>query len=283
MIDDNAYINHLDSPYIVPALERGLRVLGEFNRSNQIVAPPELARRLGLSRSTVFRLLVTLESLGFVERSKSGNEFRLGLAVLRLGFEYLASLPLNELGRPLLRRLSEEIGYPCNIVVRDGRFIVYVTRVSPQSQASPFVSSVNVGTRLPAHATVLGRMLLADLNLLRLEDLYPEFDLESFSEHTPKTVISLYSMVCNDFEKGYAIGEGFYEPSISSIAAPIFDQTGHIVAAMGVTINAGRFKDAQLDADRVEQIVDSVRRTAAELSRLLNYSSHLAVVESERA
>jgi DNA-binding IclR family transcriptional regulator/pimeloyl-ACP methyl ester carboxylesterase len=177
--------------YNVPALERGLRVLGEFSRDTRTLTAPELARRFKLPRSTVFRLLATLESLGFVERDAGAREYRLGLAVLRLGFEYLASLPLNELGHPLLERLSKDTGHACNLIVRDGRSIVYVSRVSPPS---PFVSAVSVGTRLPAHATVLGRVLMADLTLPELRALYPESQLESFSPSTPRTVTELFDL-----------------------------------------------------------------------------------------
>ncbi|MDY0748083.1 IclR family transcriptional regulator [Paucibacter sp. R3-3] len=279
MIEDTNNNEDSADRYNVPALERGLRILAEFNRHTQVVSPPELARRLELPRSTVFRLLTTLENMGFVQRSEGGNDYRLGLAVLRLGFEYLASLPLNELGQPLLRRLSEEIAYPCNIVVRDWRSIVYVTRVSPQAPASPFVGAVNVGTRLPAHGTVLGRMVLADLSLAQLRALYPEDNLESFSVDTPRTVSALYELLQLDLRRGCAIGEGFFEPNISTIAAPVRDHSGHIVAALGVTINAGRFQDVQLDESRVDAMVASVKRTAAELSRLLNYSPRPAVAE----
>lgn len=104
--------------YIVPGLERGLLLLCEFSRKDRTLTAPELARRLKLPRSTIFRLLTTLEAMGFVTRN--GNEYRLGMAVLRLGFEYLASLELTELGQPLLNRLCDEIRYPCNLVVRDG-------------------------------------------------------------------------------------------------------------------------------------------------------------------
>ncbi|MBV8500122.1 MAG: IclR family transcriptional regulator [Paucibacter sp.] len=279
MTDETTNDNNNSDRYNVPALERGLRILGEFSRHAQVVTPPDLARRFELPRSTVFRLLTTLESMGFVERTDSGNEFRLGLAVLRLGFEYLASLPLNELGQPVLRRLSEEIAYPCNLVVRDGRSIVYIARVSPPSPASPFVSAVNVGTRLPAHATVLGRMLLADLSSAQLTALYPESELESYSTDTPRTVKDLGTLLQNDLQRGYVVGEGFYEPNISSIAAPVRDHSGHIVAALGVTINSGRFKDAQLDESRIQAMVESVRRAAAELSRLLNYAPFPAAAE----
>ncbi|MFZ3120555.1 MAG: IclR family transcriptional regulator [Variovorax sp.] len=250
--------------YNVPALERGLRVLGEFSRENRTLSAPELARRFDLPRSTVFRLLTTLESMGFIERTEGGRDYRLGLAVLRLGFEYLASLELTELGLPLLQRLSDEIRYPCNLVVRDGRSIVYVAKVSPPT---PFTSSVNVGTRLPAHATVLGRILLEDLTLPKLRALYPEEKLETFSTSTPRTVTELFDMVQGDRQRGYVISEGFFESNISTIAAPVRDHSGHVVAALGATITAAR-----VDEGRIDEMVVCVRATADELSRLLNYA-----------
>jgi DNA-binding IclR family transcriptional regulator len=252
--------------YNVPALERGLRILCEFSRENRTLSAPELARRFQLPRSTVFRLLTTLENMGFIERTEGGREYRLGLAVLRLGFEYLASLELTELGTPLLNRLSDEIRYPCNLVVRDGRSIVYVAKVSPPT-TTPFVSSVTVGTRLPAHATVLGRVALEDLTLEQLHALYPEGELKAFSDSTPKTVEALYEMVQADRARGYALGEGFYESNISSIAAPVRDHSGHIVAALGTTITA-----AHIESARMGEMVQRVRTTADALSRLLNYA-----------
>jgi DNA-binding IclR family transcriptional regulator len=250
--------------YTVPALERGLKLLGEFSRDNRRLGPPELARRLGLPRSTVFRLLNTLEGMGYLERVEGGGEYRLGLAVLRLGFEYLASLELTELGQPLLERLCEQVRYPCNLVVRDGRSIVYVAKVTPPT---PLTSSVRVGTRLPAHATVLGRILLEDLSLSDLRQLYPEEQLQVHSPGTPKTVLELFDMVQSDLQRGYVLGEGFYEASISTIAAPVRDHTQRIVAALGVTIPS-----PHVDAGRLDELVQRTRATADELSVLLNYS-----------
>ena len=250
--------------YNVPALERGLRVLCEFSRENRTLSAPELARRFDLPRSTVFRLLTTLESMGFLERAEGGRDYRLGLAVLRLGFEYLASLELTQLGTPLLQRLCEELRTPCNLVVRDGRSIVYVAKVAPPT---PFASSVTVGTRLPAHATVLGRILLEDLSLPQLRALYPEDRLETYSPSTPKTVNELFDMVQADRTRGYVLGEGFFESNISTIAAPVRDQSGHIVAALGVTITSGHIDEARMD-----EMVQRVRETADAISGLLNYS-----------
>ncbi|MES1265582.1 MAG: IclR family transcriptional regulator, partial [Variovorax sp.] len=190
--------------------------------------------------------------------------YRLGLAVLRLGFEYLASLELTQLGTPLLQRLCDELRTPCNLVVRDGRSIVYVAKVAPPT---PFASSVTVGTRLPAHATVLGRILLEDLTLVQLRALYPEEKLESFSPRTPVTVDQLFDMVQADRQRGYVLGEGFFESNISTIAAPVRDHSGHIVAALGATITSGH-----IDQSRMDEMVQRVRQTADEISGLLNYS-----------
>lgn len=249
--------------YIVPALERGLRLLGEFGSGSRTLGAPELARRLDLPRSTVFRMLNTLESLGFIERTDSGNDYRLGLAVLRLGFEYLSSLELTELGQPVIARLCDAIRYPCNLVVRDQRHIVYVAKVTPPT---PLTSSVRVGTRLPAHATVLGRILLGDLSLAELRHLYPEEHLEVFSNCTPTTTLALFNMVQADRERGYVQGEGFFESTISTVAAPVRDHTRRIVAALGVTIPS-----AHIEASLLEELVQRVRASADELSASLNY------------
>ncbi|MDR1969470.1 MAG: IclR family transcriptional regulator [Burkholderiaceae bacterium] len=250
--------------YNVPALERGLRLLSEFNRQTPTLSAPELARRFDLPRSTVFRLLTTLENMGFLERVEGGRDYRLGLAVLRLGFDYLASLELTQLGAPLLQRLCDELGVPSNLVVRDGRSVVYVAKVAPPS---PFASSVTVGTRLPAHATIFGRVLLLDMSLTQLRALYPEEHLESFSRNTPATVERLHALLQADRERGYVLGEGFFETGISTIAAPVRDYGGHVVAALGVTINASR-----IDPKRLDDTVRRVRELAGEISSLLNYS-----------
>lgn len=265
--------------YMVPALERGLRLLQEFGRDNATLGAPELARRLQLPRATVFRMLNTLESMGFLQRADGGNDYRLGLSVLRLGFEFLSSMDLTELGQPVIARLCEEIRFPCNIVVRDGRSIVYVAKVTPPT---PLTSSVRVGTRLPAHATLLGRILLADLSLPELRALYPEEQLEGHSPNTPRTVIDLFDLVQSDRERGHVAGAGFYESSISTIAAPVRDHSGRVIAALGVTLAS-----AQIDLARQTELVPRVCAAAAELSELLNYrpqsSAQVLSITSRRA
>jgi DNA-binding IclR family transcriptional regulator len=262
-IDNDGTDRNGDDRYTVPGLERGLRILCEFSRREPSLTAPELARRLGVPRSTVFRLLVTLEQMGFVERTPDGRAHRLGLAVLRLGFEYMASLDIVALGRPLLERLRDDTGFAASLVVRDGRDIVYLQRSAPHS---PFATTVTVGTRLPAHATVLGHVLLGDLSLSELRALYPEPRLEGSGPNTPANADALFELVQQTRQRGYVLAEAFFEPHISTVAAPVFGDNGHVVAALGLTVPGG-----QIPQDRQGPLVATVRGAATQLSTLLNF------------
>lgn len=256
--DDN------DNRYSVPGLERGLAILGAFTRETPELGAPELTAKLGLPRSTVFRLLQTLESLGYLVRGKDGRTYRLGVAVLRIGFEYLASQGVVEIGRPLIGRLSLDAGLPAHLVIADGRSIIYVACAKPRSALA---GTVTVGTRLPTHATVFGRVLLGGRKLEELRALFPEKNLKHTTDQTPETVQVLHKLVQEDSERGFGISEGFYEPQISTIAVPVRDHDDHIVAAVGLTVTGAQIEQALLDKGVVEMAVD----TAAEISAHLGY------------
>lgn len=259
-----------DKRYTVPALERGLRLLGEFSRQDRVLGAPELARRLNIPRSTVFRMLNTLETLGFVRKADGGAAYRLDTAVLRLGFEYLASLELTDLGRPLLERLRDATGYSTNLVVRDRRSAVVVAKVSAPT---PFVSTVFVGTRLPTHATLLGRAVMCDLSLPELFDLYGADPLPPHSAHTPRSVPALHALLQEDLARGYVIERGFYEAIVGSIAAPVRDASGRVIAALGVTIPTQSPEEPTIDE---ASVIHAVCAAANELSASLDYVPPLA-------
>jgi DNA-binding IclR family transcriptional regulator len=255
-----------DGNYIVPGLERGLKILSEFSPREPVLGAPELSKRLKIPRTTVFRLLQTLESLGFLERADKDRNYRLGVAVLRLGFEYLSSLELTDLGLPIIEALRTSTGLTSHILIRDGRDVVFVAKA--QSQEPIFSSvKVNVGTRLPAHATTHGHVLMGDLSLDDLRALYPEHVLERFTRLTPETVEALYDMVRADAERGYAISQSSFERGISVVTAPVRNDTGRIVAVITTTIPRPEIDATLLDTG----LVDKVRRAAAELSSRLNY------------
>lgn len=254
------------SSYLVPGLERGLRILSEFSAREPVLSAPELSKRIGIPRTTTFRLLQTLEALGFIERANGDRHFRLGIGVLRLGFEYLNSLELTDLGAPVLERLRDAAGLSTHLLIRDRRDVVFVAKA--QSNAPMFGSvKVHVGTRLPAHATVHGHVLMGDLTRDAMRQLYPEKRLEAFTEHTPATVDELYERVRHYARLGYALSEGAFESGISAVTAPVRDHSGSIVAAITATVPRSEIGAV----DEKERLVKLVCGAAVDLSQRLNY------------
>jgi DNA-binding IclR family transcriptional regulator len=149
--------------------------------------------------------------------------------------------------------------------VRDRRSIVYVAKVAP---ASWIASSVTVGTRLPAHATVFGRVLLRDMSLEQLRVLYPEEHLERHTAQTPDTTLALFDLLQSDRAQACVVGEGYFESSISTVAAAVRNETGSIVSALGATVPYTSIEPALRDS-----LILNIGEAANELSAALGYSA----------
>ncbi len=216
----------------VPALTRGLDILRLFKRTRPVITAPEMARELGIPRSTVHRLAQVLEAMGFLQRTNGGRDYTLGPAVLTIGFEYLGSLDVVGLAEPVLMRLRDDTGYSAHLVTRNGTEIVYLSRYPGRTTIS---SSISVGATLPAHATVIGRVLLSDLSPEDLRALYPGPALERHTDQTPATPAKLESMLAEDRRRGYVAATSFFEPGLTTVAAPVRDHSGKIIAAISIT------------------------------------------------
>ncbi len=250
--------------YLVPALQRGMQLLGQFSRGERELTGAELSRRLELPRASVFRLLQTLEQMGFVERVGDGPSYKLGIAVLRLGFEYLASMELTEHGRPIIDDLCGATGHSVHLVVRDGREAVIVAKSAGRSF---MFNSIQVGARVPAHATVLGRVLLGDQSAENLAALYAGVRLEPYTTQTPTTLAALQAMVSGDAQRGYGISQGGFEAGISTVAAPVFDDHQHIAAAVSVAVPSQRVESALLETI-IAQVCDAAARLSQRISHM---------------
>lgn len=252
-----------DDRYTVPALQRGLDLLGQFSRQTPELTGADLARQMDLPRASVFRILHTLEKAGFVERVGETTSYKLSMGVLRLGFEYLASMELTEHGRPVIVALRDLSGYSAHLVVRDNRDVVFVAKSIGRNA---LFHSIQVGSRLPAHATVLGRMLLSGLNMADLSELYPESPLPAYTPRTPTTLADLKKLIDVDKANGYGISQGGYETGISTIAAPVFNDSYEVVAAVSITVPA-----QHLDQTQTETLVPQVMEAAAQLTQRMSH------------
>lgn len=246
--------------YLVPGLVRGIEILRMFSADRPVLTAPQIARALNIPRSTVFRIAHTLEHLGLLERLDREHTFRLGIGVLGLGFEYLASLDINEVARPRLESLSKDTGLATHMVARDGREVVVIQKNAGNGAFAP---GLPVGTRLPAHATVLGRLILADLDGKALRRLYQGRALESFSPQTPRSIAELEQLLAQDRQRGHAVSQSFFETGISAVAAPVRDAAGRVVGAINVT--------ARRAEDISDELIEKVVTAADDISRAMGY------------
>lgn len=253
----------VEDRYVVPALQRGLDLLAQFSRHEPELSGADLSHRLGLPRASVFRMLQTLEKSGFVERVGESTQYKLGLGVLRLGFEYLASMELTEHGRPIIEALRDASGYSAHVVVRDHRDVVFVAKATGKKTQ---FHSIQMGARLPAHATVIGRQLLSGMTMAELSALYPESHLKSYTPKTPCTVVQLKALIDIDRLNGYGISQGGFEAGISTIAAPVFNDRLEVLAAVSITVPA-----QHLDNNISNMLVPQVREAAQQLTERISH------------
>ena len=251
--------------YIVPGLARGLRLLELFDRTRPEWNLSELAAAAGLPRSTTYRLVVTLTQLGYLENAHSRKIYRLSARVLNLGFEYLGSQELVEIAHAPLERLGARTSGSTHLGVLDGADVVYLLRVAGPNR---LVSNVRVGTRLPAHATVMGRALLSSHTTEALRARFGDAPLAAATHETATTVDALEVQLSEVRARGYALSVAAFEAGIASVGAPVRGAAGDIVAAINFTGS-----DSQFGRDRLlAEVVGPVCETAEEISRRLGWN-----------
>lgn len=217
------------------SLERGIAVIQVFSRERPALTLSEVARLTGITRATARRILLTLEKLGHVR--SDGRLFSLTPRVLTLGWAYLASLNLAELAQPLMEDLVERTKESCSMATFDPPDVVYVARVPTRRIMT---IPLGVGARLPAHATSMGRVLLAGLPEDDLERFLDETELERFTEHTITDADELREAVRRTREQGWALVDQELETGLRSIAAPIQRPPCGTIAAINISAAAYR-------------------------------------------
>jgi IclR family transcriptional regulator, pca regulon regulatory protein len=225
----------------VQSLERGLAVIRAFSQERPSMTLAEVAREAGLTRATARRLLFTLQHLGYARFD--GKRFALTARVLDIGYAYLSSLDLTSIAQAEMESLVERTHESCSAAVLDGTEIVYVVRV-PTTRIMTI--SLGLGSRLPAYATSMGRVLLADL-----ADGQLAAHLDGNVDGTETRLPALTSRTITDPEalraeldrvrrQGWAIVDQELEDGVRSIAAPLRDARGRAIAAVNISGHAGR-------------------------------------------
>ena len=247
----------------VEALARGLDVITTFGPTASVLTVAEVAARTGLARPTARRLLLTLEHLGYVRASNGA--YSLTTRVLRLGTASIHAQGIWEIARPHLVDLVRQTNESSSMSQLDGSDIVYTARVAvPKIIAL----SVTIGTRFPATATSMGRVLLSDLSD---DDAARAVATPSTSGVIPRVIPSgaeLVTSLAEIRERGWAMSDELLSVGIRSIAAPVRDQTGRTVAAMNVTVHAAETSIDRLVGEHLPRLLETAAAVTDEWSNL---------------
>lgn len=217
-----------DISYIVPALQKGLRLLELFTAERREISVAEFAAYLGVTPSAIYRIVFTLTEMGYLNKVER-NTYELGPQVISRGFSYLASREILQIAIPHINRLRDDTSMSSHMSIRDGTEAVYIYRALAPQRVSV---NVPVGSRFPCHTIAMGRMLLTALDDEDLSNLYKGVRMDGHPAPAPQTLMELKERTANDRAAGWAVD---YSDLSTAIAAPIFDYVGQVVAAINVS------------------------------------------------
>ena len=250
--------------YFIGSLAKGLELLGAFSNSSQPLSLKDLTERTGWNKGAAFRYAFTLQQLGYLHQDPITKRYRPGVKVLSLGFAYLSGLGLTERAQSYLEELFQETGQPAHLAILDGSDIVYVSR-----RADRRLTSINVyvGARLPAFCTSMGKVLLA---YLPREEARRRLASAPLTQHTPNTITKLDRLEAElerIRQQGYSSTDQELELGARSIAAPIRDASGEVIAAVNVSTLVVRVSREDL----FERFLPRLLSAANGISSVLGY------------
>jgi IclR family pca regulon transcriptional regulator len=244
----------------VQSLARGLAVIRAFDADHSELSLSDVARLTGLTRAAARRFLHTLVELGYM-RADNGR-FSLRPKILELGYAFLSSLTLPEMATPHLEQLVERVHESSSVSVLDGDEVVYIARVPTRRIMTVAIS---VGTRFPAYATSMGRVLLAARSADWLDGYLASTKLRTLTTRTIADADALRAELARVRAQGWALVDQELEEGLRSLAAPIRDPDGRVVAAVNVSTSAARRDPDGVLADFLEPLLDTARRIEADL------------------
>ncbi len=244
----------------IAGFAKGLRVIEAFDAGRPQLTITEVAAMTGLERATARRCLLTLVRDGYAEFD--GKFFRLAPKVLRLGYAYLSSTPLPRLVQPYLEQLATATNESCSAATLDGAEIVYLARASHKRVMS---IGLSVGSRLPAYCASMGRVLLAAKSPKERAALLAALPRTKLTAHTLTGLAELNAAIDKVQAEGFAVIDQELEIGLRSIAVPLMDAAGKVVAAINIGAQAERVSLAKMRSDFLPRL----RRVQEELQRLL--------------
>ena len=247
-------------PDFLESLARGLRIIAAFNSAPRPMTLSEAAKIADLPRATARRTLYTLERLGFVR--SDGKLFALTSQVLTLATAYLSSNQISTVLQPVMDRVAADAQEVCSAAILDGTYAVFIARASP---ARVFLTGLEIGYRLPAFCTSVGRVLLSRLSDKELAAFLSQLEPKAQTPHTITNKTKLKAIIAADRAQGYALVDQEAEPGFRSVAVPVRRYDGAIIAALNIGAHVDRISVARLR----ERFLPLLQQATADVQPLL--------------
>jgi DNA-binding IclR family transcriptional regulator len=244
----------------IQSVQRAAAILQCFTRTDTELGVTTISRELGLHKSTISRLLSTLQQEGFVEQNPETGKYRLGMALVTLAGIVLERIDLREVARPYLAELAEQTQETVNVVVLSDNECM---NVGGAASPSPIQYIGRIGRRTPLHCTSAGKVLLAYLPPEERAEILPA----RLARYTDQTIVdrqALDRLLKQVRRQGYAVTHGEHQAGLSAVAGPIYDHTGQVVAS--VVVSGPTYR---IGPEEVTRLVEAVQETAREISTQL--------------
>ncbi len=246
------------SIYTLNTVENALRILGLFSPEKKQLTFAEIQQQLKLPRTTVFRLLYTLEINDYIRKIPSSGNYKLGLKVLYLGKTMFQDADILEISKPFMTELRDDLGETVDLTILDNNQALYIEQLDSVYHLKAEYSAKS--RRLPLHCTACGKVLAA-FNLERLSHKWPPRHLMAYTQNTVTEREVLLEQLAEVKRLGYAIERGELEDYVNAYSAPIFDGNNIAVAALTIVIPQSR-----LTPETEEKIIDQVKHYASKIS-----------------
>ncbi|MFL4480383.1 IclR family transcriptional regulator C-terminal domain-containing protein [Paeniglutamicibacter sp. ORCA_105] len=242
--------------YYVKSAEKTLAVLLAFDAAHPLLTVTQVAEAIGVSRAAARRFLLTLVDLGYLEAD--GNSYRQTARVLDIGASYLSGLTLPQVARPHLQSLAVELSETTALCVLDGQDILYVERISNPRHHS---MNVSIGNRLPAWATSMGRVLVAELPEAAREEFLSNAKLTSFTSRTVASIDDLRTELETVHAQGWSLVAQELDDGLRGLAVPVY-RGAQLLGALNVSVQPGRIGSTSI----TDEMLPLMRKVANDIA-----------------
>jgi DNA-binding IclR family transcriptional regulator len=247
----------------IQLVERVFDILEYLSQSVEPKGPTEIAQEVGLNKSTVYRLLSSLQQRGYIEKSASGGTYRIGIRLVEVASNHINNLELQTEARPVLIEMQSELGLIVHLGILDGREVVYAEKLDISPNLRGYTQ---IGLRVPAQCSSLGKVLLSCMSGDQLDYLMSSCNFEQYTANTVTNLKDLKTQLRKVRQQGWGIDNEEYILGHRCVAAPVFDYRGEIIAAVSASGSTSLFSD-----DLIPQVTKRVQMAAADISRRLCY------------